>query len=1183
MYKIFIAIFCRQYSCVRPNLILKMKLTAIIWIIALMQVSASSHGQNITLNLKNVPFEKFLDRLEQQSKYHFLYDNDLMSKANPVTLKANGLPLEKVLAQSFMNQPFTYVFKENNVIITRISESTNINTPFAAVSGIVTDDKKNPLPGVNVRIKDTQIRTTTNNQGRYNLPDVKNGAILQFSFVGYELKEVPANGQNTINVVLSLFEDKLNEVSIVAVGYGTVNRKDLTGSVGSVNMTDIKKAPVINVLDGLAGRVAGVQVNSIDGQPGSIANITIRGSNSLTQSSAPLYVVDGFPLEDAAVNSINQADIETIDILKDASSTAIYGARGANGVVVITTKKGVKGAPIVTFNSYYGMQKNLNRMEMMNTRDFVAYQLQVNPTQNTPIYINTAFPNADAYKDVPAINLQDQLFQTGSIQNNDLSIRGGNENTLYSISGNYIDQKGIIITSGFKRYQGRITLDQKINNKFKVGVNANYGYSVASGTTINNPGVATGLSTTNGSAGILYSTWAWRPTLGVTGSPDILEESEVDPVFSLNSNIYNPITDIENQLRKTSTTNLFVNGYVEYKILPNLTLRSTVGITTNNSKTDAFYNSKTYYGKSIIPGRTAAGNGVSGSINNSGSTSFSNENTITYDKLIQKYHKISILAGATLLQSKTNNYGFSTTHIPTDFEGLGLNSLNLAPTLWSPTGASYTVNIANSSISTLASFLGRVNYSYKSKYLFTGNFRADGSSKFAPGNRWGYFSAGALAWRIINEEFMKPINFISDAKLRTGYGVTGNNRVGDFAYLPALSFASPTNLAGYTYNNQAFGSGAVIGSIGNPLLQWEKTAMTSVGLDLGFFKQRIQLTVDWYKKMTNDLLLNANVPTTTGVGTAIQNVGKMQNDGLEFTLSTVNIKSKDFTWESSFNINFNNNKLVSLTDGASFLTLPSGTITGIGQQNSYNSMSPYISIVGKPVGQMYGVIFDGLYQYSDFDKMPNGTYKLKAGVPYYSTAATPQPGWAKYKDINNDGVINNLDWTIIGRGLPIHTGGFSNNFSYKGFDLNLFFQWSYGNDLLNANRMVFEAPGDVTPTYINLMATMADRWSPTNQSSNIPIGSGTNYIGFNSRVIEDGSFLRLKTVSLGYNLPSSVLKTIKVRSIRAYATAQNLYTWTNYTGQDPDVSVKRTVQSPGFDLYAYPMPRTVVFGLNVTL
>lgn len=1040
------------------------------------------------------------------------------------------------------------------------------------INGKVLDETGQPLVGVSVLLKGTSIKTQTNSEGGYTIKVPEQSGVLVFSYIGYIKKEVEIKHAGAINVTLQPESSKLDDV--VVVGYGTVKRPDITGSVGSVNMKDLAKAPVTNFTDALAGRVAGVQVNSNDGQPGNVSNIVIRGANSLTQSNAPLYVVDGFPMEDVDANNISSADIANIDILKDASATAIYGARGANGVVVITTKKGKSGRPIFSFNSYVGMQNNPKRVKLLDAYEYVKLMLEVNPSTNTPRYLNSNFPTLESYRNATTIDLQDELFRTALYQNYDISLRGGNENTQYSISGNRLDQNGIIINSGFKRWQGRFDLDQKINNSIKAGLNVNYGYSKSYGTPINNPNLPAALNNSNGTTGVLGTVWSYRPTRGKNYDLESIADELFDTSNGADGSLINPIIEANNLLRETLSHNLNINAYTRINIAKNLTFKTTFGINDTKKQNNRFYNSNTFYGRDTIPGRANLGNGVSGSIVYNNKTSITNENTLNYKLNLNDTHHFDMLAGITFQRTKESERGLAATHIPRENEFMGLDALGTAPRLWSPTDASYSV-ISNSGINILNSYLARVNYDYKSKYLLTASFRADGSSKFAKGHRWGYFPSGSLAWKITGEDFMKGIPQVSEAKIRVGYGVTGNNRIGDFDYLPRLDASA---LRGYTYNNLAGASGVTIGSIGNADLRWETTAMANVGLDLGLFKQRVVVTADWYKKNTNDLLLNANVPSTLGVSSAIKNVGKMQNTGLELSLTSTNIDTKSFFWSSTFNIAFNQNKLVELTEGASFLTLPANTLGAIGSTNAYSAISPYISVVGQPVGQMYGVIFDGLYQYSDFDKMPNGSYALKAGMPFYGSSATIQPGWAKYKDLNGDGTINAQDYTIIGRGLPIHIGGFSNNFSYHNFDLNIFLQWSYGNNIVNANRIIFESPAEVTSR--NLYATMANRWSPTNQNTDIPVGIATNYLGYNSRVIEDGSFLRLKTISLGYNVSPSVLKKISLSALRVYATAQNIHTWTNYSGTDPEVSTRNTVQSPGFDYTAYPLPKTLVFGIS---
>jgi TonB-linked SusC/RagA family outer membrane protein len=1014
------------------------------------------------------------------------------------------------------------------------------------VTGTVTDEKGETLPGVSVTIKGTGTATVTDIAGHYaiKVPDL-NGALV-FSFIGYVKREEPIKSRVLVNIAMKAEINNLNEV--VVVGYGSTKRKDLTGSVAAVNMADFEKAPVKSFDEALGGRIAGVQVSSNDGQPGSVANIVVRGPGSITQDNSPLYVVDGFPLESANNNSINPADIETIDVLKDASATAIYGSRGANGVIMITTKRGKNGAPQVTYNGYYGVQKNPKTIAVMDPYNFVKMALELDPT-NTPLTYFTNGQTLDSYKNMAGLNLQDQLYRVAPYQNHDIALRGGNDQTRYSVSANYQNQDGVIINSGFNRIQGRVTLDQNINSKIKVGINANYANS-------NSYGAPIAASNFSASISTLYGVWGYRP---VTGTGTDLSDQLYDPGLA-QSNVYsdyrvNPIIDLQNRINKTKANNLDANAYFDYEIISGLKLRVTGGISTINNETDAFYNSSTSNGGPY------SSSGVNGSIYYNTASTWLNENTLSYTKTFHNDHHLTALVGFTNQFSNTGVHGFNAAQVPN--ESQGLDALGQSTSL---TATSTTSRWG------LESYLGRVNYDYKSKYLLTASFRADGSSKFAPENRWGYFPSGSVAWRMINEDFLKNSTLVSDAKLRVSYGQTGNNRVSDFAYLSQINFPVGSS---YSYNNANPSLSAVIAAFGNAGLKWETTTQTDIGYDLGLFKQRITLTADVYRKVTNNLLLNASLPYTTGASNAFKNVGKMQNQGLELTLNTINIQSKGFTWTSNFNISFNQNKVLALTENQQYLA------TTVTFDTKYNNITPYIAVLGQPVGQMYGYIFDGVYQYSDFDKLPNGTYALKPNVPTNSNArANIKPGDVKFKDLNGDGVINAQDLTIIGRGLPINTGGFSNNFTYKNFDLNVFLQWSYGNDLINANRMIFEGNTSNNP-YLNQYATYDNRWEPNNPSNTYyRAGGGIN--AYSSNIIEDGSYLKLKTVSLGYTLPASVLSKVKIHSVRIYTSAQNLYTWTNYSGPDPEVSTRNSTLTPGFDYAAYPHSRTIVFGLNAT-
>lgn len=1040
------------------------------------------------------------------------------------------------------------------------------------VEGRVTEQGSGtPLIGVSVLVKGTKTGATTDKDGRYaiQVPAQGNNTLV-FTYIGYSTRESSVGDKGIINIVLAEDSNKLNEV--VVIGYGEVKRGDLTTSVSSVKMEDLNRAPVKSIEEALAGRVAGVQVNSSDGQPGSGVNIVIRGANSITQDNAPLYVIDGFPIEGFDNNSLVPSEIESIEVLKDAAATAIYGARGANGVIVITTKKGKIGDPVINVSTTQTIENNIKTMDLMSSYDFLKYSIERDPrigdgANPSPTYYYLTSPDPsltlEDYKNIPAEDWQSPFFQTGHMQDYSLSIRGGKEGakpTLFSISGNANSQKGTIIKTGYKRYQGRITLDQTFSKKLKAGLNTSYTYLQRSGLSA---AQGTGGS---GTTNILYSVWGYNPLTPIT---EDASEAIDDVVNSTTDYRYNPLLNQKNSERESKTTNLSLNSYLEYSILPSLKLRVT-GVVNNAIVVDeAFNNSLSYLGNPV----TSAGraNGVNGSLYTRKTTNWANENTLTWSKVYNKTHNFNVLAGFTQQGNTYSRNGFGATFLPN--EKLGLSGLE--------EGTVPATSIASqSSLWHLASFLGRVRYNYKSKYYAEVSYRADGSSKFASDNHWGYFPGAAASWRFSKEDFLKTSRILSDGKLRVSYGRTGNNRVDDFAYLsynalPATLTYSQNNtyvaslIPGYTGSTSVF-------TLGNKDVKWETTDQFNAGLDLGFLKDRITFTMEVYNKTTKDLLLKANLPTSTGYSIAYKNIGNVENKGLELSLSTINIVKKDFKWSSSFNISFNRNKVLALAENQETL------LTSVNWDNGYTNTPAYVAKIGSPLGQMYGYIWDGVYQLNDFNVSGSGVYTLKSGIANNGNPAV-QPGDIKYRDINGDGTINASDNTVIGNSLPLYLGGLGNNFNYRQFDLNVFFQWSYGNDIQNINRFVFDGNG-LNKTYLQQFSSYSDRWSIDNQDSkNFRTNGIPSNAGYSSRTIEDGSFLRLKTVSFGYNLPKTMLKKVNVSALRVFVSGQNLYTWTKYTGLDPEVSTYNTVLTGGFDYSAYPRARVIAFGLNVTL
>lgn len=1014
-----------------------------------------------------------------------------------------------------------------------------------SIKGTVTDASSGErLSNVTITFVGSTIAVKTNDDGQFsiNVPNI-NGT-LRFTHASYATQDFPLKGRLTANILLTKNARDLDEV--VVIGYGTVQKKDLTGSVGKVNMGQMVKAPVVSLDQALAGRVAGVNVTATDGQPGDALNIVIRGNNSVTYSNSPLYVIDGFPMEDFNTSSLNLNDIESIDVLKDASATAVYGARGANGVVIITTKRGKAGAPQVSYQGSLGRSvAGGKEMKMLSPYEFVKLQLEIDSARAAGLYYKGARQGLEDYRNVQGTNWYDKIVRPADFQSHSINVSGGNANTKYLASGSYVDQSGLVLNSGFQRYQARLKLDQNISSRVRIGLNVNYANERRSGI---RPREQTGKAQGSGNSqqiNLFFATWTYRPVTGLD-SIDLTNE-DIDP--EIGDFVFNPLLMAQNESDINKISTLTMYGYFEYDILKSLKLRITGGVDQISDKNEMFNNSRTRSGSPL----TAIGrsNGPNGALSQSNVINLTNENSLTYDKQFNKNNRLTATAVASIQTRRAEAFGFRANRVPN--EELGVSGLD--------EGIVYD----KSSSSTrwgLLSFTGRVNYNWFGKYLFTATLRADGSSKFPTNSKWGYFPSGAFAWRLGDEKFMKNIPVINGAKLRASYGLTGNNRVPDFGYQQQYvlgtyySFGnSPANA--YSANNLA-----------NANLKWETTRQLDAGLELAFFNNRLNLEVDYYRKQTDDLLLNATIATSTGYSAALVNIGRTQNSGWEFTISSTNIRTKVFTWNTDFNISFNRNKLLGLVgdENIRYSTAP-----------SFGAMSTnpgWISEVGGPITQFYGLVYDGVYQYSDFE--PGSKTPTTGGI-----LGTPAwvPGDAKYADVNKDGVVDDKDQVIIGTPYPKHVGGINNSLQYKGFQFDVFFQWSYGNDVINANKIYFEGVNGASIGR-NSTANYANRWTEKNQQSDIPKSKAKGLTNlWSSRYVEDGSFLRLKTISISYNINTKRIRPVK--SAQIFARAQNLLTWTSYSGPDPEVSIKGFGLTQGLDFSAYPISRTYVVGLNL--
>ena len=1040
--------------------------------------------------------------------------------------------------------------------------SVNLHAQSTQVKGQVVDATGIPLIAVTVYQEgNTSIGTMTDLDGNYVITPSSSQATLIFSCMGYaEVKEV-VGGREVINVTLQEEQLSIDAAEVVSVGYGSVARRDLTGSVSKVDMSELMKAPVTNFDQALTGKIAGVVVTTSDGAVGSEANITIRGNNSLTQSSAPLYVIDGFPTESSMATSLSSADIESIDILKDASATAIYGARGANGVIVITTKQGNEGKPKINFSASWTGSAIANKIDLMDGYEFVKLQSEMSDYWGTSkLYLRDAAGNEvytpEDYRKVTNYDWQDEIYRNALTQNYNLSISGGHKESgnRYNVSFSATDQDGIIVKSNFQRYQGKLNFQQKIGKKVTFDLLANYSRSITSGVT-----PTSAQQSSSASGWLMYSVWGYRPVTPIStqGDDESIFDSILDSTVSSSDDYrFNPAKTVRNEYRKTIVDYLNANAGLTWEIIDDLKLKVTGGYTINKRRREEFNGTQTYTGYVGSP----SGKGINGAIYWNDKTTWLNENTLTYTKRFARKHNFQFLAGFTM-QGETFDYK-GTVSEQMSTESLGINGLH--------TGNYQNVTPWQYDW-TMMSGLFRVNYNFKYKYYLTASFRADGSSKFPKGNRWGYFPSVGASWNINREEWLKDKQWLSNAKLRASWGLTGNNRTTTpYDYYSQIA-TLPGHIESYDYvfNGQIV-SGYYPSNMSNEKLRWETTEQWNAGIDLSFFDSRIKVTADWYLKNTRDLLLQATIPASSGYTSAMLNIGSMQNQGVEVTLNFVPVQRKNFTWSMDFNIAMNRNKVTALTNDQRSL------MSTVSWDYNYNSQQPYITQVGKPSGMMYGYIYEGTYKHDEF----NGNV-LKDGVAYMNSVGKEQtrPGDPKYKDINLDGVIDDNDRTIIGCGQPLHTGGFGNSFNFYGFDVNVFFSWSYGNDVINANRLIFE---NGSKQNLNLLSTYSGHWSEENPDSDIPRIGANGMNVYSSRVIEDGSFIRLQSLSVGYTFPRSVLRKLHFDTMRVYVSADNLFTITNYTGPDPEVSTRNSVLTPGFDWSAYPRSRGITAGVSFT-
>ncbi len=1040
------------------------------------------------------------------------------------------------------------------------------------------------IPAANVVLKGTTTGIITDGDGNYTLTVPANGTLV-FSFIGFKPVEVPVAGKKEINV--SLVAETIGLEDVVVVGYGTQRRIDLTGAVGSVSGSELQKVPTVSTAQALTGRMAGVQITTTDGSPDAEMVIRVRGGGSVTQDNSPLYIVDGFPVN--SINDIPPTDIATIDILKDASSSAIYGARGANGVVIITTKSAKGGKTVISYNYYLQAKTIAKELDVMSPYEFVLSQYEYAALRGGSDLTNFnryfgVYEDLDLYKYQKGTNWQNELFGRDLFSKfHNLSISGGTDKTKFNLSGTYNNDEGLLVGSGYTRFNLNFKLNHEISKRLKLDLSTRM-----SDTKVDGAGTA-GTSNLRVTDGLTS-----RP---VNGLLDVLEIDDAQASVDYDSfirSLINPKQLAAQDWRNRKTQALNINVGLSWLIIDALTFRSEVGYDKS------FEDLKRYYGPLTTTSRNEGGNLPLGELTTTSSPRYRVSNTFTYNIKPGKKQALNLMAGQEIISGNTTTY----------FQRSKYFSETLSPEKMFANMALGTVDRISTNVGTndkLASFFGRGIYKYDERYLFQFTIRADGSSKFAPGNRWGIFPSAALAWRISEENFMQGQSTISNLKLRTSYGQAGNNRIASDLWKRSYAISNTRTYGLGDVNNPYYVPASTL--LVNPDLKWETTVTRNAGLDFGLFKEKLSGTIDLYWNTTRDLLVESDIPSYLGYTKQMRNIGRTSNKGVELTLNSRIIQKKDFSLTASINIGINKSNIDEL-DGVNEKAFSTNwASTDLKNQDDYRLM------VGKTVGLMYGYLTDGFYSVDDFSSYDavKKLYVLKSGVPttgLYGGTIGIRPGALKLKDISGangspDGVVDGLDRTIIGNANPKHTGGFNLTAQYKQFDLTVFFNWVYGNDIYNANKIA--ASQNYRTTYGNMLNTMnsANRFKyindagavvtdleqlrTLNQNANIwsPFTFGSATAVIHSWAIEDGSFLRLNNVTLGYTIPQQLSKRIGMSQLRFYATGTNLWIWTNYSGYDPEVSstIRNSSYSaltPGVDYSAYPKSRSITVGVNVT-
>ena len=1089
------------YRSLKKTLLI-MRIAIILMILGILQARASdAYSQNtrLSLNFSETELVKVLDKIEVESEFFFLYNEKLLDTDRKVNIIENDQLINVILDNLFAGTDVKYTIIDRKIILSPDYLNEMPAQQQKIITGTITDENGNPLPGVNIQVEGTTIGSISDINGKYSINIPREEAVLVFSFFGYNLEKVSVAGKVSVDVQLTPDIKALEEV--VVIGYGTVKKSDITGSVVSVKGKDISLQAVSNPVQALAGISSGVQVLQESGQPGTALSVLIRGGNSLLGSNSPLYVIDGFPIV-GDLSSVNSNDIMSLEILKDASATAIYGSRGANGVILVTTKKGQEGKTTIEYNGYYGVQKVANTIDMLNAKEFATLANVRALNDNMAPY----FTDSEIASFSEGTDWQDEVFQLAPIQDHSLAISGGNSKTLFNVSGSYFDQDGIILNSWYKRYQFRPSIEHKITKNWKISSNNILSYSNSNNLFSNN---------TERGAGVLSGALIAPPTVSVKDSegnynnvraysfsPDILE---------------NPVAMALERKDQTTVKSALLNLSTQGTLIKDLVFYASIGLDYQNSRRD-FYSPKIFQ-------PSATGSAL---ISVNEYLDLISENHLTYTKKVGANHEFKAMGAFTAQEAVTQFVSSSSTGYLSDkLENYSLQS-----------GSTFGTPTSSYSRYALLSYLGRVNYSFMEKYLITASIRSDGSSRMGADNKWGYFPSAAAAWKISKEGFLKDNSTISNLKLRASWGQTGNTAVSPYQSLSILSSSQTV-----------FDNSIVIGyapgtAMPNPNLKWESTTQIDIGLDAGLLDDRINLSLDYYHKLTDDLLASIPVTLSSGYSTQSTNLGSIENEGFELSANSVVI-NRTFQWNLGFIASFNRNEVISLAGGTD--------IFGVSLGNALPAMS--LVREGYPVGVFFGYVEDGL----------------------------TEDGLIKYADLDQNGIINSLDRSIIGDPNPDFTFGLTSDMSYKGFGLTVLVNGVQGNDILNYN---LSNVADGFSFGINQMQdVLGNYWTKENPNPNArypKISKNTRYQG-SDRFIEDGSYIQLKNVKLSYTLNGERFSSSPFFNSQIFLNFQNLLTFTKYSFYTPTMNTRGGGISKGIDQFGYPDARTIMLGVKIIL